>query len=55
MTTVPAEGPSAEYFDRSLPRHPPGGGPGALVVATSLATLSSLRPPSFRLTACTPW
>src|SRR5689334_13194623 len=22
MTTVPAEGPSAEWFDRSLPRHP---------------------------------
>jgi len=29
ITTVPAEGPSAESFDRSLPRHPPGGGPGA--------------------------
>src|SRR6266850_7274158 len=24
ITTVPAEGPSAEWFDRSLPRHPPG-------------------------------
>src|SRR5262245_17248890 len=24
-----AEGPSAEWFDRSLPRHPPAGGPGA--------------------------
>src|SRR5262245_60740306 len=23
FTTVPAEGPSAEWFDRSLPRHPP--------------------------------
>src|SRR5215813_9108982 len=23
ITTVPAEGPSAEWFDRSLPRHPP--------------------------------
>src|SRR5207244_7891433 len=29
ITTVPAEGPSAEWFDRSLPRHPPVGGPGA--------------------------
>src|SRR5882762_6571301 len=29
ITTVPAEGPSAECFDRSLPRHPPEGGPGA--------------------------
>src|SRR5689334_24121026 len=29
ITTVPAEGPSAECFDRPLPRHPPGGGPGA--------------------------
>src|SRR5919204_6102330 len=29
ITTVPAEGPSAEWFDRSLPRHPPEGGPGA--------------------------
>jgi len=38
MTTVPAEGPSAESFDRSLPRHPPAGGPGA----------SSLRHPSQR-------
>jgi len=26
---VLAEGPSAENLDRSLPRHPPGGGPGA--------------------------
>src|SRR5437867_8282570 len=30
ITTVPAEGPSAEWFDRSLPRHPPReSGPGA--------------------------
>src|SRR5207249_11646599 len=29
ITTVLAEGPSAEWFDRSLPRHPPEGGPGA--------------------------
>jgi len=29
ITTVLAEGPSAEWFDRSLPRRPPGGGPGA--------------------------
>jgi len=27
---VPAEEPSAECFDRFLPRHPPLGGPGAL-------------------------
>jgi hypothetical protein len=25
ITTVPAGGPSAEWFDRSPPRHPPGG------------------------------
>jgi len=43
---VPAEGPSAECFDRPLPRHPPEGGPGALY-ACSLAIPSwSSRPRS---------
>src|SRR5215475_1666165 len=31
ITTVPAEGPSAEWFDRSLPRHPPEGADLALI------------------------
>src|SRR5438128_11566894 len=35
ITTVPAEGPSAESFDRSLPRHPLVGADLALV-ATGL-------------------
>ncbi len=45
ITTVPAEGPSAECLDRPLPRHPPEGGPGAVLdpglpVAIPLSSLS---------------
>ena len=35
MSTMQAEGPSAECFDESLPRHPPKGGPGARIVPYS--------------------
>jgi len=44
---VPAEGPSAEWFDRSPPRHPPGGGPGAFLrwlLAPDLGSLSRTPP-----------
>src|SRR5262245_29274150 len=46
ITTVPAEGPSAEWFDRSLPRHPPPnrGGPGACP-SVPPRFLESPRPP----------
>src|SRR5207247_4014236 len=47
ITTVPAEGPSAESFDRSLPRHPPCRADLALVARDSgPAQLVAARPPS---------
>src|SRR5882762_11544594 len=42
ITTVPAEGPSAEWFDRSLPRHPPEGRTWRLSYTTA-TPLSSCR------------
>src|SRR5215813_4077584 len=44
ITTVLAEGPSAEWFDRSLPRHPPEGGPGACCTSLEPAQIGSVRP-----------
>src|SRR5882762_11921260 len=46
ITTVPAEGPSAEWFDRSLPRHPPEGRTWRLSYTTATPLSSCRHTPS---------